>query len=128
MSIPCRSLLSISENRLQPIDNAARFHARGGTFLYGTDFGNTTTTGIDIAELDGLTAAGLDGAAILAAGTSAPAAYWGLKDLGAVEVGKLGSILVLAEDPLLTPSTLASPIAVYIDGVRVDGSAKEKSP
>jgi len=93
------------------IENASQLRARGGTLLYGTDFGNTMTTGIDIAEIDELTAAGFDGAAILDAGTRVPAAYWGLKDLGALEAGKSASILVLAEDPWLMPATLASPIA-----------------
>ena len=109
------------------VENASIFHARGGTFLYGTDFGNTTTTGIDIAEIDDLTAAGFDGAAILDAGTRVPAAFWGLNDLGALEAGKSASVLVLAEDPWRMPETLASPVAVYIDGVRVGGTANAKS-
>ena len=49
--------------------------AAGATVLYGTDFGNTSHLGVDPAEIAALQAAGLDGAAILAAGTSAPAGY-----------------------------------------------------
>jgi cytosine/adenosine deaminase-related metal-dependent hydrolase len=99
------------------IDNASKLHAVGAIVLYGTDFGNTTTAGIDGAEIEQLVRAGFDGASILAAGTSAPAAYWGFDDLGAIAVGKAASLIVLAEDPVVAPATLATPVAVYIRGV-----------
>jgi len=98
------------------IANAKELHDAGATVLYGTDFGNTTTAGIDGAEIEQLALAGFDAAAILAAGTSAPAMFWGLDDLGTIEVGKRASLLVLADDPLVIPATLAAPVAVYVDG------------
>src|SRR6185436_1172042 len=60
------------------LSNLRALRDAGATVLYGTDFGNTTTPGIDGNELELLTQAGLDGAAILDAGTSTPAAFWGL--------------------------------------------------
>lgn len=102
------------------VSNLQALHEAGATVLYGTDFGNSRTAGIDGAELAVLQEAGLDGAAILAAGTSAPAAFWGLDSLGSVDVGKAASLLVLSADPLVDPLILATPAAVYLDGLRRD--------
>jgi imidazolonepropionase-like amidohydrolase len=98
------------------VDNLRRLRAAGASILYGTDLGNTQTAGIDPNELELLQQAGLDGAAILAAGTRSPAAYWGLGDLGDLAPGKAASLLVLDADPVLDPLTLARPVQVYLDG------------
>lgn len=98
------------------IGNLAALRERGATILYGTDYGNSSTAGIDGAELSLLAQAGLSPAEILAAGTSAPAAYWGLDDLGSLQPGKAASLLVLADDPLQDPQTLAAPARVLIAG------------
>jgi len=87
--------------------------------LYGTDFGNTRETGIQSLEITQLLSAGMDGASIVKAGTSVPAAFLGLTDLGSLEVGKRASFLVLAADPTVDPHTLSQPIAVYVDGTLV---------
>ena len=98
--------------------NLKALKAAGATVLYGTDFGNTSTPGVDPGELMLLQAAGLTPAEILAAGTSAPAGRWaGLGGLGAVAVGKDASVMLLAADPLVDPLTLASPTLVVIRGV-----------
>jgi len=48
------------------VDNVARFHAMGGTVLYGTDLGNgPLPLGVNERELRALEAAGLDESAIL---------------------------------------------------------------
>ncbi|AMM20115.1 hypothetical protein AX769_07980 [Frondihabitans sp. PAMC 28766] len=48
------------------VDNLARFHALGGHVLYGTDLGNgPLPIGLNAAELEGLSMAGLDLDAIL---------------------------------------------------------------
>ena len=99
-----------------PSGTLRRLREAGAVVLYGTDFGNTTTPGIDPREVRFLAEAGLDGAAVIASATSAPAAYWGFSDLGAIEPGKAASFLVLAADPLVDPNALAAPEAVWIDG------------
>jgi len=110
------STLSAFGGRDEAVDNLRRLREAGATVLYGTDFGNTRTAGIDPAEIALLVDAGLDGAAILAAGTSSPAAYWGFDDLGAVEVGRAASLLILTADPLQDPAALATAETVYIAG------------
>ena len=80
------------------VDNLRALRAAGATVLYGTDFGNTRTAGIDGTELALLESAGLDGAAIIAAGTSSPAAFWGLGELGSIAEGKRASLLWVEED------------------------------
>jgi imidazolonepropionase-like amidohydrolase len=62
--------------------------------------------------------AGLSPAEILHAGTRAPADYWGLADLGAIEVGRSASLLVLDRDPLVDPLVLAEPSEVWSRGRR----------
>lgn len=98
------------------VDNLRRLRAAGAEVLYGTDFGNTRTAGIDPAELALLAEAGLDGAAILEAGTADPARRWALAGLGTLEAGAVASFLLLEDDPLLRPGTLARPAEVWIDG------------
>lgn len=99
-------------------DNLARLRERGAVVLYGTDFGNSTSAGIDAEELALLIEAGLSGAEVLAAGTRDPAAAWGLSDLGSLEVGKAASLLLLEADPHAQPQALAAPAAVWIAGQR----------
>ena len=103
------------------IANLKALKAAGVTVLYGTDFGNTMTPGIDGNELALLQQAGLSPKEILVAGTSAPAARWaGFKAvLGGITVGLDASFLVLTADPLIDPSILASAESVYLRGVRV---------
>lgn len=98
--------------------NLERFAAQGTTILYGTDFGNARTAGINATELAVLRRAGLSAEAIIAAGTSVPAAYFGFEDLGRIEVGASASFLVLDEDPYEDVTALARPIEVWIDGER----------
>jgi imidazolonepropionase-like amidohydrolase len=99
------------------VANLKALHAAGATILYGTDFGNSSYAGIDPAELKLMQEAGMDGQAILDAGTSVPATFWGLDELGAIAPGKAASLLVLNADPRTVPLTLAAPAAVYINGV-----------
>jgi len=98
------------------VKNLHDLRERGTRVLYGTDLGNTRDTNIQLAELDLLVAAGLDGASIVRAGTSVPAEFLGLSDYGSLTVGKRASFLVLAADPSLEPRTLSQPVAVYVDG------------
>ncbi|MGB1274302.1 MAG: amidohydrolase family protein [Nannocystaceae bacterium] len=88
----------------------------GALILYGTDLGNTRDAGIQVDEVQYMLDAGFTATEILAAGTSTPAAYWGFDNLGALAVGKDASFLVVAEDPLANPLTLAQPVEVYLHG------------
>nr|WP_201471150.1 hydrolase [Microbacterium hydrocarbonoxydans] len=57
-----------SAERATAIDNVRRFHAAGGTVLYGTDMGNgPTPVDLNPAELAALREAGVDGDALLRA-------------------------------------------------------------
>lgn len=100
------------------VDNLRRLHEAGARILYGTDFGNVTTAGILSAELALMAEAGMSGAEILAAGTEAPADWWGLPGAGRVDVGSPASLLVLAADPTAEPLTLAQPVSVWIAGTQ----------
>jgi imidazolonepropionase-like amidohydrolase len=94
------------------VANLRALRASGARILYGTDFGNTTTPGIDGNELQLLAEAGLDGAAILESATSAPAAFWGLEGFGRIGVGAEAHILVLDADPTRDATTLARIVRV----------------
>ncbi len=116
------STLAAFAGRREPVENLRRLREAGTTVLYGTDMGYTDVAGIHPLEIERLVEAGLDGSAILRAATEAPAAFWGLDaDLGALEIGRAASFLVLEADPTVDPSALAAPVAVYLDGVKQDG-------
>lgn len=67
-SISWISTLAIHDGETYDIavDNVRRFHALGGTIVYGTDMGNgPTPAGLNPRELAALREAGIDGAALL---------------------------------------------------------------
>ncbi len=111
------STLAAFGGQSSTLQNFANLAEGGATVLYGTDLGNTSDAGIQASEISAMQAAGLSPTQILAAGTSTPAAFWGFDDLGDVAPGKAASLLVLSDDPLQDPLTLAQPAAVYIAGV-----------
>ncbi|MFT7519639.1 MAG: imidazolonepropionase-like amidohydrolase [Kiritimatiellia bacterium] len=102
-------------------ESTRQLRAAGATLLYGTDFGNTQTAAISRREIEGMMAAGMDGQAIIEAGTSAPARVFQFDDLGSLHVGKEASLLVLDQDPRVNPLVLASPVAVLFRGRLVAG-------
>jgi hypothetical protein len=87
------------------IDNLARLRAAGATVLYGTDLGNTHDDGPSADEVALLRRAGLDDAAITAAMTTTPIAFWGL-DVAS-------SYLVLDGDPRHDVRQLLHPREVW---------------
>lgn len=108
------STLAAFGGRPETVDNVRRLRAAGVTVLYGTDLGNTQTAGVNGDELRLLAEAGLDGPAIVAAMTTAPAEYWGL-------TGALGdgTYVRLARDPTSDPAAYLEPLQVWIDGRQI---------
>ena len=90
------------------VDNLRRLRAAGVTVLYGTDLGNTHDAGPSADEVALLRKAGLDDAAITAAMTTTPIAFWGL-DLA-------DSYLVLDGDPRHDARYLLHPREVWQRG------------
>lgn len=86
-----------SESRLSTV---ARYAARGGLVLYGTDMGNPPVPGgIDAEEIRSLgeTLGSLEAA--LASATSSAAGWLGLDDRGRIEPGARADVVVVAGDP-----------------------------
>jgi len=98
------------------VENLARLEAADVAVLYGTDLGNTRTTGIDGNELALLVRAGLDAPAIVRAATETPRRVLGLSRHGGLGVGDAASYLVYRGDVLAEPTLLARPDEVVIDG------------
>jgi imidazolonepropionase-like amidohydrolase len=98
------------------VDNLRRLREAGTIVLYGTDLGNSSIPAIDPNEIELLVEAGLEGAAVLEAGTSVPASFWGFDGLGALAEGERASFLVLRADPRRDPGAFGSPEAVFVDG------------
>ncbi len=78
------------------LDNLRRFHAAGGSVVYGTDLGNgPIPSGIHTYELRLLLEAGLDGDEMLGALTRAP-----------IEPGAPADLIVVADSPVADPGAL----------------------
>ncbi len=116
------STLSAFGASTEALTNLRAFADHGATVLYGTDLGNTRDAGIQLAEVAALGRAGFSGAEIVHAATDRAADFWGMTELGRLEPGRNASFLVLAGDPNLDPVTLATPVAVVIDGEVLAGS------
>ena len=110
------STLAAFGGRDTTVGNLGALYRLGATVLYGTDLGNTSTAGIQEREIRLLMDAGLDGRAIVASGTSNPAEFWGLTRFGRIAPGAAAGLLILDENPYLSPLTLARPHRVIIQG------------
>ncbi len=111
------STLAAFGGRPSAIENLRALRAAGATVLYGTDLGNLRDPGISSDEIALLAKAGLDGAAIVDAMTTAPAAYWGFPF--GIAAGREATFLELAGDPRADLAALATPTAIYVRGQRV---------
>lgn len=94
------------------VDNLRKLRAAGATILYGTDLGNLRDAGPSSQEIALLRQAGLDDAAITAAMTTTPAAFWKLP-------ANDSSFLLLERDPRRDASVLLAPKGVWLAGHRV---------
>jgi imidazolonepropionase-like amidohydrolase len=106
------------------VDNLRRLREAGTTILYGTDLGYTSIPAINLEELQLLQKAGLDGDAILASVTEAPAKFWGFEGSGHIRAGSRANLLILDADPRLDLSSLTRPLAIYQDGVKLNLKVK----
>ncbi len=102
------------------VDNLRRFSEAGTTILYGTDLGYTTIPAINLEELELLQKAGLDGDAILASVTATPAKYWGFEGFGHISAGSRANLLILDADPRKDLSSLTRPVAIYLNGIKLE--------
>ena len=82
------STLRAFGGQAQTVDNLRKLREAGATVLYGTDFGNTRTPGVDAKELELLGDAGLSESDIVLSGTEVPADFWGMSDVGRIAVGQ----------------------------------------
>lgn len=94
------------------VDNLRRLRAAGLTILYGTDLGNLAVEGPSREEVALLREAGLDDAAITAAMTTTPRAFWGIPDAP-------DTYLVLRADPRREAGALLAPVDVIVHGKSV---------
>jgi imidazolonepropionase-like amidohydrolase len=93
--------------RTTAIENLARFWARGGSVIYGTDLGNEgPRPGIEPSEIEGMSQAGIGARAIISSATVLAARHLGLRDRGVVEVGRRADLIGVEGDPLEEPRAL----------------------
>ena len=111
------STLAVFKTVPVAVDNLRRLSEAGTTILYGTDLGATTIPAINLEELQLLQKAGLDGDAILASITEAPAKFWGFEGFGRIRVGSRANLLILDADPRQDLSALTRPLAIYSNGI-----------
>jgi imidazolonepropionase-like amidohydrolase len=109
------------------VDNLRRLREAGTTILYGTDLGYTTIPAINLEELQLLQKAGLDGDAILASVTEAPARYWGFDGFGSIRVGSRANLLILDADPRQDLSALTRPLNIYLNGIEQERKNTEEN-
>jgi hypothetical protein len=102
-------------------------HAAGVRFLAGTDALNPYCfPGFSLHdELELLVEAGLTPAAALAAATTGPAEYLGLRDsLGTIEPGRAADLVILDADPLADIRNIRRVHAVVSRGRLIDQAAR----
>ena len=104
-------------------DNARALRAAGCTLLYGTDMGNGVPPGISLDELLLYQSLGMTPAEVIDAATRVPAAYFGIRDLGAIAPGQAASLLAVDGDPYQDLRSLGRRRLIVIEGqvIQQDG-------
>ena len=106
--------------------NFPKMIENGARLVLGTDAGifNRYSFGwADHHELARYVQFGLTPAQALAAATTSPAEYLGLRDMGALQPGKSADFVVLDADPLEDIRNLRRISAVYLNGKKLDRDA-----
>jgi imidazolonepropionase-like amidohydrolase len=99
------------------VENLRKLRAAGATILYGTDLGNLRVDGVSADEVALMRKADLDDAAITAAMTTTPIAYWQLPLELAPD--REATFLLLDGDPRKDANVLLHPHAVFVRGKSV---------
>ncbi len=105
------------------LENATSFIRRGGTLLYGSDYGVTgIPPGVDVTELKLLARVGLGRVGALRAATSKAATVLATEGLGRVAEGHPADIVAVRGDPTQNLDALSEPLLVVRGGaIQVGG-------
>lgn len=101
------------------VEASRRFHALGGTFALGNDYGGPVHVelGMPLVEMELLLAAGLTPMEVIVASTLNAAHVCGQdRILGSLEVGKLADIIIVDGDPLTDFTAMDRVVAVVKGG------------
>lgn len=111
-----------------PRENVRKLKAAGVPILAGTDAPNPGTShGISMhRELELLVDAGLTPAEALAAGTSVPAAKFGLADRGRIAPSLRADLFLVEGDPTADVKATRKIVGVWKNGRKVDRDAHER--
>jgi imidazolonepropionase-like amidohydrolase len=105
------------------LENAAAFVRRGGTLLYGSDYGVPgIPPGVDVTELDLLAESGLGEIGALRAATSEAAKVLPIEGLGRLAEGSPADVVAVRGDPTRDLDALSEPVLVLRGGqIQVGG-------
>lgn len=92
--VPTLAIRRSAERRVA-VSNLRRFLEAGGRAVYGTDLGNEGVSPVDRAEMKLMTKAGMSPEDVLRSATVDAAAWLGLEDRGAIEVGKRADLVAV---------------------------------
>jgi len=100
------------------LENASTFVRRGGTLLYGTDYGVTGIPGgVDVTELELLANSGLGRLGALRAATSRAAKVLAIDGLGELAAGSTADVVAVRGDPTRDLGALTEPLLIVRAGV-----------
>ncbi len=105
------------------LENATSFNRRGGTVLYGSDYGVTgIPSGVDVTELELLAGVGLGTVGALRAATSKAANVLAIDGLGRLAEGSPADVVAVRGDPTQNLDALSDPVLVVRGGaIQVGG-------
>jgi imidazolonepropionase-like amidohydrolase len=92
--VPTLAIRRSAERRVA-VSNLRRFLEAGGRVVYGTDLGNEGVSPVDRTEMKLMTKAGMSPEDVLRSATVDAAAWLGLEDRGAIEVGKRADLVAV---------------------------------
>src|SRR2546426_1150090 len=102
--------------------NLVKMSAAGVKIGLGTDSGSADTYPgyFELRELELMAAAGMKPAEVIKAATSASADVLGLKDMGALAVGKDADFIIFSSNPLEKMTNVKDIASIYMKGAELD--------